>query len=118
MPWKESRIVDQRLQFLSSYQKEEMSVSEPCREFGVLRPTGYRWINRYNESGLEGLLNLSSKGLAYFTVRKYAIMSARSCTFGTLKPIEDCGTIASLSRIQRSIVTLSQTTPELLRAVE
>jgi transposase len=53
--------VDQRLQFLSSYQKEEMSVSELCREFGVSRPTGYRWINRYKESGPEGLLNLSSK---------------------------------------------------------
>jgi hypothetical protein len=43
------------------YQKEEMSVSELCREFGVSRPTGYRWINRYKESGPEGLLNLSSK---------------------------------------------------------
>jgi transposase len=61
MPWKESRIVNQRLQFLSSYQKEEMSVSELCREFGVSRPTGYRWINRYKESEPEGLLNLSSK---------------------------------------------------------
>jgi hypothetical protein len=37
MPWKETRIVDQRLQFLSSYQKEEISVSELCREFGVSR---------------------------------------------------------------------------------
>ena len=54
MPWKESRIVDQRLQFLSSYQKEEMSDSELCREFGVSRPTGYRWIHRYKESGPEG----------------------------------------------------------------
>jgi transposase InsO family protein len=61
MPWKESRIVDQRLQFLSSYLKEEMSLSELCREFGVSRPTGYRWINRYKEAGPEGLLNLSSK---------------------------------------------------------
>jgi hypothetical protein len=42
MPWKECRIVDQRLQFLSSYQKEEMSVSDLCREFEVSRPTGYR----------------------------------------------------------------------------
>jgi transposase len=61
MPWEESRIVDQRLQFLSSYQKEEMSVSDLCREFGVSRPTGYRWINRYKEVGPEGLLDLSSK---------------------------------------------------------
>src|SRR5271156_1896596 len=61
MPWKESRIVDQRLQFLSSYQNEEMSVSDLCREFGVSRQTGYRWINRYKEVGPEGLLNRSSK---------------------------------------------------------
>jgi transposase len=61
MPWKESCIVDQHLQFLSSYQKEEMSVSDLCRGFGVSRPTGYRWINRYNEIGPEGLLDLSRR---------------------------------------------------------
>ena len=61
MPWKESRIVDQRLQFLSSYQKKEMSLSDLCREFGVSRPTGYRWINRYKEVGPEGLLDRSRK---------------------------------------------------------
>jgi transposase len=38
-----------------------MSVSELCREFGVSRPTGYRWINRYKEVGPEGLLDLSSR---------------------------------------------------------
>ena len=53
--------MDQRLQFLSSYQKDEMSISELCREFGVSRPTGYRWLNRYKEVGPEGLLDLSSK---------------------------------------------------------
>ena len=36
-------------------------VDHMCREFGVSRSTGYRWINRYKESGPEGLLNLSSK---------------------------------------------------------
>ena len=61
MPWKESHIVDQRLQFLSSYQKEEMSFSDLCREFGVSRPTGYRWVDGYKEVGPEGLLDRSSK---------------------------------------------------------
>ena len=32
---KESRIVDQRLLFLSSYQKEEMSVADLCRGYGI-----------------------------------------------------------------------------------
>jgi transposase-like protein len=51
--------VDQRLQFLSNCQKEELSVSELCREFGVSRPTDYRWINRYKEVAHEVLLDLS-----------------------------------------------------------
>lgn len=61
MPWKESRIVDQRLQFLSSYQKEEMSVTDLCHEYGISRPTAYKWIKRYNEVGPEGLLDTSRK---------------------------------------------------------
>jgi hypothetical protein len=35
--------------------------SDLCREFGVSRQTGYRWINRYKEAGPEGLQNCSSK---------------------------------------------------------
>ncbi len=51
MPWKEIRTVDQRLQFLSSYQKEEMSVTDLCHEYGISRPTAYKWIKRYDEVG-------------------------------------------------------------------
>jgi transposase InsO family protein len=82
MPWKESRIVDQRLQFLSSYQKKEMSLSDLCREFGVSRPTGYRWINRYKEVGPEGLLDRSRKphGCSHATseATENAILALRS----------------------------------------
>jgi transposase InsO family protein len=82
MPWKESRIVDQRLQFLSSYQKKEMSLSDLCREFGVSRPTGYRWINRYKEVGPEGLLERSRKphGCSHATseATENAILALRS----------------------------------------
>jgi hypothetical protein len=58
MPWKETRTVDQRLQFLSSYQREEMSVTDLCHEYGISRPTAYKWIKRYDEVGPEGLLDL------------------------------------------------------------
>jgi transposase len=61
MPWKVSSVVDQRLQFLSSYQREEMSVTDLRLEFGISRPTAYRWINRYKEVGPEGLLDLSRR---------------------------------------------------------
>jgi transposase-like protein len=72
MPWKEIRIVDQRLQFLSSYQKEEMSVADLCREYGISRPTGYRWINRYEEIGPEGLVDRSRR--------------PHTCSHATLEP--------------------------------
>ncbi len=75
MPWKESRILGQRLQFLSSYQKEEISVADLCREYGISRPTGYRWINRYNEAGPEGLVDRSRR--------------PHSCSHATLAPIEN-----------------------------
>ena len=82
MPWKESRIVDQRLQFLSSYQQKEMSLSDLCREFEVSRPTGYRWINRYKEVGPEGLLDRSRKphGCSHATseATENAILALRS----------------------------------------
>jgi transposase len=61
MSWKESRVVDQRLQFLSSYQKEEMSLTDLCHEYGISRPTAYKWIKRYNEVGPEGLLDMSRR---------------------------------------------------------
>ncbi len=74
--------MDQRLQFLSSYQKDELTLSDLCREFGVSRPTGYRWINRYKEAGPEGLLDLSSKlhGCSHATSEaiENAILALRS----------------------------------------
>ena len=65
----------QRLQFLSSYQKEEMSVADLCRAYGISRPTAYRWINRYNEIGPEGLVDRSRRPL--------------SCSHATLESIEN-----------------------------
>ena len=38
-----------------------MSVTDLCLEFGISRPTAYRWINRYKEVGPEGLLDLSRR---------------------------------------------------------
>ena len=37
---KESRILDQRLQFLSSPQNEEMSVADLCRKYGIFKRSG------------------------------------------------------------------------------
>lgn len=59
MPWKVTGTVDQRLQFLLSYQKGEMSVTDLCHEYGISRPTAYKWIKRCDEVGPVGLLDLT-----------------------------------------------------------
>jgi transposase InsO family protein len=58
---KESRAVDQRLQFLAEYQTKETTIIDLCRQFGISRPTAYKWIKRYEELGPEGLLELSRR---------------------------------------------------------
>ncbi|XWK66832.1 helix-turn-helix domain-containing protein [Tunturiibacter gelidiferens] len=52
-----------------------MSVADLCREYGISRPTAYRWINRYNETGPEGLVDRSRR--------------PHSCSHATLEPIEN-----------------------------
>jgi transposase-like protein len=48
--------VDQRLQFLAEYQAKETTIIDLCRQFGISRPTAYKWIKRYEQLGPEGLL--------------------------------------------------------------
>jgi hypothetical protein len=51
MPWKETRTVNQRLQFLSSYQREEMSATDLCHEYGILRLAGGEYGGSDPQSG-------------------------------------------------------------------
>ncbi len=54
MPWKESDIVSERMQFLSRLQAGER-MSDLCREFGITRTTGYKFKRRYERYGLGGI---------------------------------------------------------------
>ncbi len=51
MPWKEELPMDQRLRFVGDYLNGYFSFAELCYRFGISRKTGYKWINRYQESG-------------------------------------------------------------------
>jgi len=55
MPWKETSAMDERMRFIGDYLREEWSLSELCRMYGISRPTGYKWIRRYEEEGVVGL---------------------------------------------------------------
>lgn len=55
MPWKETSPMDQRLLFIADCARDLDPVAEVCRRFGVSRKTGYKWIARFKQQGLEGL---------------------------------------------------------------
>ena len=46
--------MDEKLKFVARLLDDE-KMAGLCREFGILRPIGYKLFNRYKESGLHGL---------------------------------------------------------------
>src|SRR5579859_4191114 len=59
MPWKASSVVDQRREFIEEYEGGLATMAELCRSHEISRATGYKWMNRYQQSGWEGLEDLS-----------------------------------------------------------
>ena len=59
LPWKETSIETERLQFIERHCAGEETVAELCREFGISRKTGHKLISRYESYGEGGLLDLS-----------------------------------------------------------
>lgn len=50
MPWKEKSVEKVREEFVKRVLAKEKSKSELCREYGISRPTGDKWIKRYLEN--------------------------------------------------------------------
>ena len=47
-------VREQRVQFVVAALRREQSLTALCEEFGVSRPTGRLWLERYREQGLAG----------------------------------------------------------------
>jgi len=59
MPWKELCTMSVREKFVLRASEPGANKAELYREFGISRKTGYKWLQRYEESGLKGLADLS-----------------------------------------------------------
>src|SRR5947209_5974294 len=59
MGWMETCAVDSRMRFVMMAQLREQSFAEICRQFGVSRRTGYKWLARYQAEGPVGLIDQS-----------------------------------------------------------
>lgn len=49
MPWKVTRVSDQRLALVQAVRSLGMPVAQAAREFGVSRKTVYKWLERYGQ---------------------------------------------------------------------
>ena len=59
MSWKVSCVMSERMKFIVESESGQWSMSEMCRRHGVSRKTGYKWLRRYMEDGVDGLKNRS-----------------------------------------------------------
>ena len=50
---------EQRRSFIEDYRSGEWSMTELCERYGVSRPTGYKWVERFEAEGNEGLVERS-----------------------------------------------------------
>ena len=62
MPWKGVVTVsDIRLTFVHQVVTLGISITQACREHGISRKTGYKWIGRYREGGSKALYDKSRR---------------------------------------------------------
>jgi len=60
MPWKETKVIEERMKFIVAWKEGHWNISDLCREFGISRVTGYKYIQQYEKYGLDGLKNKST----------------------------------------------------------
>jgi transposase InsO family protein len=61
MPWRRTEPMDERVHFISDYLTSRYEVSSLCDAYGISRKTGYKWIGRYEEQGVDGLKEVSRR---------------------------------------------------------
>ncbi len=57
MPVMETTAMDQKKEFILLWKSGQYSFSHLCREFNITRTTGYRYVEKYEKWGMEGLKN-------------------------------------------------------------
>lgn len=61
MPWKTMEVREQRVRFAVAASRQEKPFRQLCQEFGISRPTGYAWLARYQQHGIEGIQERSRR---------------------------------------------------------
>jgi transposase InsO family protein len=61
MPWLETDVRDQRVQFVIAATRPEAQMTAVCRVFGISRKTGYKTLARYRAGGVPGVRDRSRR---------------------------------------------------------
>lgn len=59
MPWQETSPVDQRERFIHDHRRDLYTMADLCARYDVSRKTGYKWRDRFEEEGRQGLRDRS-----------------------------------------------------------
>src|ERR1700730_10106083 len=55
MPWLETAPMEQRERFVRDHQLALYTMAELSARFGISRKTGYKWLDRFDQGGRQGL---------------------------------------------------------------
>ena len=55
MGWKRTCALEERFQFIEDWKQTEWNFTELCDRYQVSRKTGYKWLERYQVEGADGL---------------------------------------------------------------
>jgi len=59
MVWRATCAMEERMRFVMMAVENEEAFASLCRRFGVSRRIGYKWLERYEDEGVEGLKDRS-----------------------------------------------------------
>lgn len=61
MPWKETGPLLERMKFVDACLKSDESFTAICDRFEISRQKGYKWLDRYEDEGVDGLRDRSRR---------------------------------------------------------
>lgn len=61
MPWSEVSTVDLRREFVTLARREDVNIRWLCHRFGISAKTGYKWLERFAQGGVEALADHSRR---------------------------------------------------------
>lgn len=76
MTWKHTDPMNERVKFIAAYLAAEEAFADLCVRFEVSRKTGYKWVERYENGGVQALVNQSRAPLSHPHAVSDAVVTA------------------------------------------